>query len=605
MTDFLQVIPAWLELVFLTSFIGALVCRLYVIGDLGASALFQSEISARFRLLFRISIPVIIVCAVSDLLIGAAEMSGRPVDEVFSFVPTVVLKTHFGRVWVARIISLLLLLAATWVGRRYGESRGALHFMLGLGLIVAMSESASGHASDAGDFSVPEIADLLHLVAASLWGGGLFALAVVILPILKRQNDRTSIAGAAVRFSRMGGYAVGIIAVTSFYNAWSYVGSVEALLKTAYGLTAAVKTLLFFLLVLLGAFNRYVSVPLLRERTGLIKAKGPGIIDHFASKLLSRVRGAQDGRHIVVRFLRLVRIEAVLVVAVLFCAALLRHEVPARHLLHLEHARAGVGHADHGHMHDAADQEAVSVRLETDPEQITVGIPVSMTVRLENRRGGPLHGLKRHHERILHALIIGSDLDVFAHIHPEDLGVITGTMLDTASFPLQYTFPKAGDYLIGLDFATEDGLYSRTVHLRVTGRPGMGPAGKDFSRAKNFGPYQVSLTTLSGDIKAGRETTLRYTVRKDGKPVTDLEPYLGAAMHLAIVRSDLTHFIHAHGSVPGEGPAADREHAQPPEKFGPEIESTIVFPVKGAYRIFSQVQHQGKVLLFDFMVEAR
>jgi hypothetical protein len=28
----------------------------------------------------------------------------------------------------------------------------------------------------------------------------------------------------------------------------------------------------------------------------------------------------------------------------------------------------------------------------------------------------------------------------------------------------------------------------------------------------------------------------------------------------------------------------------------------IVFPVKGVYKIFSQVKHEGKVLLFDFMV---
>ena len=89
--------------------------------------------------------------------------------------------------------------------------------------------------------------------------------------------------------------------------------------------------------------------------------------------------------------------------------------------------------------------------------------------------------------------------------------------------------------------------------------------------------------------------------------MTDLEPYLGAAMHLAVVPTSLNLFIHAHGLTPGE-PHTNHDHLHttaPPDKFGPEIESDIVFPAKGIYKIFSQVKHQGKVLLFDFMVDVQ
>lgn len=79
-------------------------------------------------------------------------------------------------------------------------------------------------------------------------------------------------------------------------------------------------------------------------------------------------------------------------------------------------------------------------------------------------------------------------------------------------------------------------------------------------------------------------------------------------MHLAIVLADLKRFIHAHGVIPGE-PHTHMDHmhmhAEPGEKFGPEIESVVVFPVKGVYKIFSQVDHQGTVLLFDFMVKVQ
>jgi putative copper resistance protein D len=608
MTEFLHVIPAWLELICLAICIGALVCRLWVLDDSVDAVPSRGKIPARFWQLLRICIAAIIVCAIADLLIGAADMSGSAITVVFPLLPTVILKTHFGRVWTIRIAALLLLMVTMQVGRKYRESRGVLFLMLAFGLIVAMTESASGHASDAGDFSIAEIADWLHLLAASLWGGGLFALSIIILPILIKQEERISIARVAGRFSRLAGYAVGVIAVTSLYNAWSYVGSFAALLKSAYGLTVLAKIILLFFLIQFGAFNRYVSVPLLREGAGISPARR-GIIDRFAHKLLSPVRRKQDQHHSESRFLRIVRIEAVLVVAALLCAALLRHEVPARHFSHLGHAQTAGGHANHEHemnMHYAVRPESVAVRLETNPKHISAGTPVSITVHLEDRKGRPLQGLQTHHERILHTVIIGKDLNVFAHIHPEDLGALTSEMLGKATFPLQYTFPKAGVYIIGIDFATEDGIYGKTAYLTVSGQPHMGAATIDLSRTKNFGPYRVVLTSSPKELKAGEETVLAYLIEKDGMPVTDLQPYLGAPMHLAVVRADLTQFMHTHGVLPGETqPHDDHMHAMPPEKFGPEIDAYVVFPTQGIYKIFVQVQHNGKVLLFDFMVKVQ
>jgi hypothetical protein len=134
----------------------------------------------------------------------------------------------------------------------------------------------------------------------------------------------------------------------------------------------------------------------------------------------------------------------------------------------------------------------------------------------------------------------------------------------------------------------------------------MGEPKIDFSTEKNVGQYHVTFTISPKIIKAGRETTLRYLIRKNERPVTDLEPYLCAPMHLAVVLADLKQFIHAHGDIPGEPHSAmGHMHTGPPERFGPEIEAVVVFPVKGVYKIFSQVEHQGKVILFDFMVNVQ
>ena len=103
---------------------------------------------------------------------------------------------------------------------------------------------------------------------------------------------------------------------------------------------------------------------------------------------------------------------------------------------------------------------------------------------------------------------------------------------------------------------------------------------------------------------------LTYIFRKDGRPVTDLEPWLEAPMHLAIVSSDLKYFLHVHGEVPGMEHAGHEEghmhmHMSVPSEFGPEIEVPVVFPGKGLYEVYGQAGYKGKVILTKFMVDVQ
>ncbi len=598
MTAFIQIIPEWFELVSLAFCIGALVCLLWVLktaGPNGSSD--QGTIFVSVWRLFGICLSVMVVSSIAELLMRAAEMSGRPVSEVFPVLGTVIFRSHAGRVWLIRMAAVMLLLILLKAGRTYRDSRGFLLLVLGLMALISMTESASGHASDKGDFSLPEIMDWLHLLAASVWGGGLLALSAFVLPGLVISGDEAAplIAGVARRFSAIAGVAVGIVALTSLYNAWSNVNSLEAFWKAPYGRIVLIKIVLFFLLLGLGAFNRYVNVPLLQEWAG-ISLNGRGIIGRVAAQLRTRFLPNKSGPDIALRFKRSVRLEALLIIGVLLCAGLLRHQVPARHFLHLQHMAA----------RQAAPPPEPVVSLETYPDKITAGVPVGITVRITDPEGKHLGGLQVMHERILHAIIIGKDLNVFAHIHPEDFGRVTDEMMKEATFPLRFTFPKAGQYLVGIDFAASDEAYSKSFPLSVSGEPAMGEPKMDLSREKDVGEYRITLTIFPDSVQAGEETTLRYVIEKNGRAVTDLKPYLGAAMHLAVVSTDLSLFIHAHGATPGEPRAHhDHMHANPPKRFGPEIDADIVFPGKGIYKIFSQVKHGEKVLLFDFMVNVQ
>ncbi len=346
MTAFIHIIPGWLELVSLAFCIGVLVCSLWV---LTASARSESSpqrsILASLWRLFGICLAVMIVSTVAELLVRAAEMSGEPVSMVFPVLPTVIFRTHAGRVWLVRIAAIILLSIALKAGRRHRDSRGLLLFMLGFAVVISMTESASGHASDKGDFSLPEIIDWFHLIASSIWGGGLLVLSVVILPELVGKDERTApvIADVARRFSGIAGFAVAVIAGTAFYNSLTYVGSFEAFWKTSYGWAAAAKIFLFLIILYLGAFNRYVSVPFLQE-CACSSSNSPGVIESIALHFFPHYLCTRDKSLIASRFKWSVKVEAVLIVGVLLCAAFLRHDVPARHASHLEH-QGGKGHS--------------------------------------------------------------------------------------------------------------------------------------------------------------------------------------------------------------------------------------------------------------------
>ena len=340
---YIHIIPGWLELVSLAFCIGVLVCSLWVVpfqANSGDASL--GDTAARLRRSFGLAIVVLLVCNIAVLFVRASEMGGRGIFEVFPLLCTVALKTHFGRAWLTRVAATVLLYIIVKVDRGFPASRGVLLFMLGLTVVITATASATGHASDTGDFSIPEIMDWLHLSAASVWGGGVIVLSFVVLPVLEGSPAPTAFAAVSGRFSRIAGPAVGIVAATALYNGLSYVGSLEALWKSVYGWSVSAKVFLFFLLVNLGGLHRYVNVPLLQEWAGA-SPESRGIFTRIALRFFPGfTRGG--GQEVAARFVRGVRAEAFLIVLVLLCAALLRHEIPARHLSHMK-GHAGTMHA--------------------------------------------------------------------------------------------------------------------------------------------------------------------------------------------------------------------------------------------------------------------
>lgn len=206
------------------------------------------------------------------------------------------------------------------------------------------------------------------------------------------------------------------------------------------------------------------------------------------------------------------------------------------------------------------------------------------TVRDDNGRA--VTEYQREHDKELHLIVASRDLLTYRHLHP------TRAADGTWSTPVD--LPKAGGYRVFADFTpAKKGAENLALgaDLAAAGphRPQQLPEPRDTARVDG---YEVR---LDGTLRPGRGTELNLAVSRDGKPVTDLQPYLGAYGHLVALRSGDLAYLHVHPSgEPGDG------RTEP----GPAVSFTATAPSVGSYRLFLDFKHDGVVRTAAFTVRA-
>src|SRR5262245_34244667 len=193
---------------------------------------------ARLRAWTLGALAVLIATTGAELLLRTQTMTGGPLSSTLSAVPTVLAHTHYGGVVLTRALALAALLVLESV---FSPTTRAV--ALPVAALVALTTSLGGHAADWGDIGLAVAADWIHIVAASVWIGGLFALAVVVL----RWSPPWPLALVTViagRFSRLAGGCALAVVVTGVYNAWLQVRVPSALVTTGYGRVLVAKVVM-------------------------------------------------------------------------------------------------------------------------------------------------------------------------------------------------------------------------------------------------------------------------------------------------------------------------------------------------------------------------
>ena len=206
---------------------------------------------------------------------------------------------------------------------------------------------------------------------------------------------------------------------------------------------------------------------------------------------------------------------------------------------------------------------------------IEPGRPTDFRFTVTGPDGKPVTRYTVQHDKKLHFIVVSRDLAGFQHLHPVEAG--------GGVWSVRLTLPAAGAYRAFADFAPAGGSpLTLGTDLFAAGdyAPEALPAP---SRTAHVDGYTV---TLDGALNPGKASKLTLKVSKDGEPVTDLQPYLGAYGHLVALRARDLAYLHVHpDGEPGDGTT----------RPGPDIVFYAEVPSDGDYRLFLDFQHEGTV----------
>jgi hypothetical protein len=211
------------------------------------------------------------------------------------------------------------------------------------------------------------------------------------------------------------------------------------------------------------------------------------------------------------------------------------------------------------------------------------GTDVRVAFTITGPDGRPVTAYDVEHDKRLHLIAVRRDFTGFQHVHP------TMSEAGVWSAPLDLT---AGQWRLFADFKAA-GAEPLTLgtDLAVAGDYRPAPSAGE-SRTVDVDGYTV---TLDGDLVPGEESELTFRVSAAGRPVTDLQPYLGAYGHLVVLRAGDLAYLHVHpAGEPGDG-------ATEP---GPDVPFFGTAPSSGTYRLFLDFRHGDVVHTAAFTLEA-
>ncbi|CCH76867.1 conserved exported hypothetical protein [Nostocoides japonicum T1-X7] len=198
--------------------------------------------------------------------------------------------------------------------------------------------------------------------------------------------------------------------------------------------------------------------------------------------------------------------------------------------------------------------------------------------------GAPVTSFDVEHEKRLHLIVVRRDQTGFQHVHP---------VMDEHGTWRSAIDLTPGSWRVFADFTPTGGpALTLGTDLAVPGTTTPPAPSAPTRTAQVDDGFEV---TVTGDLRGGEDSTLRLQVSRDGRPVTDLEPYLGAYGHLVALREGDLAYLHVHpNGAPGDGRTT----------AGPAVNFTAEVPTAGRYHLYLDFKQGGVVRTAHLVLDA-
>jgi hypothetical protein len=253
------------------------------------------------------------------------------------------------------------------------------------------------------------------------------------------------------------------------------------------------------------------------------------------------------------------------------------------HMSGADHPTSSAANSDHTGMPgmddtptgDGLATSANGFRLVPSAGTLIAGQPGAIRFQIVGPDGKPVTAFAPDQTKLVHFYLIRSDLTGFQHVHPEMGDDLTWSASAAPTAPGAYRMYAS---FIAVNAAGRNVPLVLSDTFTVAGADDAAPLPPASSTVEVDG-YTLS---VAGHTMANMAGTLTVAVAKDGKPVTDLQPYLDAYAHLTAFHEGDLAFTHLHPQG-----TTNSGHG------GPSLSFHTTFQKPGHWRMYMQFQTGG------------
>lgn len=154
-------------------------------------------------------------------------------------------------------------------GNRADEHRWTPTATAAVGLagyaLVLVSFWFDGHTVSKGPWAVHSLVNFVHLCAAAVWGGGVFAMTTTAW-MRRRRSESVGLAAMVVRFSSIATVSLAAVIVAGLVMTWMVLDTPGDLFDTSWGRILIAKTAVVAVAAGLGGYNHFRLRPALEQR---------------------------------------------------------------------------------------------------------------------------------------------------------------------------------------------------------------------------------------------------------------------------------------------------------------------------------------------------